>query len=75
MQFCWHGGEPLLLGVDFYRRAMDFQQKYADGKRIENILQTNGTLVDEAGATFSPGTIFWWAFRSTVRRTFTTPSA
>lgn len=48
VQFCWHGGEPLLLGVDFYRRAMEFQRKYADGKRIENTLQTNGTLVDEA---------------------------
>lgn len=45
--FCWHGGEPLLLGVDFYRRAMVLQQKYADGKRIENTLQTNGTLVSE----------------------------
>ena len=40
--------DSLLLGVDFYRKAMDFQQKYADGKKIENILQTNGTLVDEA---------------------------
>ncbi|WP_418991074.1 anaerobic sulfatase maturase [Alistipes sp.] len=48
VQFCWHGGEPLLLGVEFYRRAMDLQRKYAAGKRIENTLQTNGTLVDEA---------------------------
>ncbi len=48
VQFCWHGGEPLLLGLDFYRRAMELQKKYADGKRIENTLQTNGTLVDEA---------------------------
>ncbi len=48
VQFCWHGGEPLLLGLDFYRRAMALQRKYADGKRIENTLQTNGTLVDEA---------------------------
>ena len=46
--FCWHGGEPLLLGIDFYRRALALQQKYADGKRIENTLQTNGTLIDEA---------------------------
>ncbi len=45
VQFCWHGGEPLLLGLDFYRRAMALQQRYADGKRIENTLQTNGTLV------------------------------
>ena len=47
VQFCWHGGEPLLLGLDFYRRALELQRKYADGKRIENTLQTNGTLVDE----------------------------
>ena len=46
--FCWHGGESLLLGIDFYRRALALQQKYADGKRIENTLQTNGTLIDEA---------------------------
>ena len=58
MQFCWHGGEPLLLGVDFYRKAMDFQQKYADGKKIENILQTNGTLVDEAWCDLFAGNNF-----------------
>lgn len=48
VQFCWHGGEPLLLGLDFYRRAMELQRRYADGKRIENTLQTNGMLVDGA---------------------------
>ena len=48
VQFNWHGGEPLLLGIDFYRKAMLLQQKYADGKRIENTLQTNGTLINEA---------------------------
>ena len=58
VQFCWHGGEPLLLGVDFYRKAMDFQQKYADGKKIENILQTNGTLVDEAWCDLFAGNNF-----------------
>ena len=47
VQFCWHGGEPLLLGIDFYARAMELQRKYAGGKRIENTLQTNGTLVNE----------------------------
>ena len=50
--FCWHGGEPLLLGLGFYRRALELQQRYADGKRIENTLQTNGTLVDEAWCGF-----------------------
>ncbi|MEG1700364.1 MAG: anaerobic sulfatase-maturation protein [Alistipes sp.] len=48
VRFCWHGGEPLLLGVDFYQKAMALQQKYAAGKRIENTLQTNGTLLNEA---------------------------
>ena len=47
VQFCWHGGEPLLLGKDFYRRALALQRKYAGGKRIENNIQTNGLLVDE----------------------------
>ena len=71
--FCWHGGEPLLLGIEFYRKALALQAKYADGKRIENTLQTNGTLVDEA--TSLPRTTSWWGFRSTARRISTTPSA
>ncbi len=52
VQFCWHGGEPLLLGVEFYRRVIELQQKYAAGKRIENTLQTNATLVDERWCEF-----------------------
>lgn len=44
--FCWHGGEPLLLGTAFYRRALSLQEKYADGRTIENTIQTNGILVD-----------------------------
>lgn len=43
--FNWHGGEPLILGLDFYRKAVEFEKKYADGKRIHNTLQTNGTLL------------------------------
>ena len=45
--FNWHGGEPLLMGKDFYRKALALQKKYADGRKIENTIQTNGTLVDE----------------------------
>ena len=71
VQFCWHGGEPLLLGVDFYRRAMEFQRKYADGKRIENTLQTNGTLVDEAWCDLFASNNFLVG----VPKTFTTLSA
>lgn len=52
VQFCWHGGEPLLLGVEYYERAMEFEKKYANGKKIENTLQTNGTLVNQKWCDF-----------------------
>ncbi len=44
--FCWHGGEPLLLGVDFFRRAVALQKRYAEGRQISNTIQTNGLLID-----------------------------
>lgn len=43
--FVWHGGEPLLAGIDFYRKAVSLQRKYAAGKKIVNTLQTNGLLI------------------------------
>lgn len=52
MQFDWHGGEPLLMGLDFYRKAVEFQQKYAGGKTIRNTIQTNGTLINHEWASF-----------------------
>jgi uncharacterized protein len=45
--FNWHGGEPLLMGLDFYRKALEYQRKYAGGKKIFNTIQTNGILVNE----------------------------
>ena len=50
--FNWHGGEPLLMGLDFYRKAIQLQEKYASGKRIRNALQTNATLVTAEWAAF-----------------------
>ncbi len=46
--FGWQGGEPTLLGVDFFARAVELQQRYRKpGTRIVNTLQTNGTLLDD----------------------------
>jgi len=45
--FAWQGGEPTLMGVDFYRQALKFQRKYHRGGTITNVLQTNGTLLDD----------------------------
>lgn len=50
--FAWQGGEPTLLGVDYFRRVVELQKKYADGRRIENALQTNGTLLDDDWCAF-----------------------
>ncbi|MBQ3722837.1 MAG: anaerobic sulfatase maturase [Bacteroidales bacterium] len=50
--FNWHGGEPLVLGLDFYRQALALQRQYADGKVIHNTLQTNGTLLTPEWADF-----------------------
>jgi uncharacterized protein len=45
--FAWQGGEPTLLGLNFFRKALSFQARYANGKEIQNALQTNGTLLNE----------------------------
>jgi uncharacterized protein len=51
--FGWQGGEPLLMGLDFFRRAVALQERYRKrGMRVVNALQTNGTLLDDAWCRF-----------------------
>lgn len=50
--FNWHGGEPLVLGLDFFRRAVELERKYAAGKKINNTLETNGALLNREWADF-----------------------
>ena len=50
--FTWHGGEPLLRSIDFYRKALSLQQKYAGGRCIDNVIQTNGTLLTDEWCEF-----------------------
>jgi uncharacterized protein len=51
--FAWQGGEPTLMGLDFFRLAVSYQQKYRrPGMRIHNALQTNGTTFDDAWGEF-----------------------
>ena len=51
--FSWQGGEPTLLGVEFFRQVVALEEKYKKpGQLIQNDLQTNGTLLDEDWAKF-----------------------
>ncbi|MCK6264448.1 anaerobic sulfatase maturase [Vibrio sp. ZSDE26] len=45
--FAWQGGEPLMMGIEFFQKALLLQQVYANGKSIENTLQTNGLLLND----------------------------
>jgi uncharacterized protein len=51
--FGWQGGEPTIMGLDFYKRAIKLMQKYGkSGKAVSNGLQTNGTLLDDTWGKF-----------------------
>ncbi|SCV01827.1 regulator of arylsulfatase activity [Cupriavidus necator] len=50
--FTWQGGEPTLLGLDFYRRAVALQQRFRAGRSVSNSFQTNGLLLDDAWCAF-----------------------
>lgn len=52
IMFTWHGGEPLLRSIDFYKKVLKLQRIYARGRRISNSIQTNGTLLNDEWCRF-----------------------
>ncbi len=52
VEFVWQGGEPTLCGIDFYKMVVSLQKEYGNGRKILNILQTNGTLLTDAWCEF-----------------------
>ena len=50
--FTWHGGEPLMRPVSFYKKAVELQKKYARGRTIDNSIQTNGILITDEWCRF-----------------------
>jgi uncharacterized protein len=52
ISFAWQGGEPTLLGVDYFRKIVEIQARFANGKHIENAFQTNGVLLNDEWASF-----------------------
>jgi uncharacterized protein len=51
--FCWQGGEPTLLGIDFFRNALALIEKYRKpGQQVQHAFQTNGTLLNDAWCVF-----------------------
>ena len=64
INFAWQGGEPTLLGVEFFRKAVTIQQKYAEGKTVHNALQ--GTAITRSWESAADGR---WALPGTPERT------
>lgn len=52
VMFTWHGGEPLLRPISFYKKALELQKKYGRGRQVANVLQTNGTMLTDAWCEF-----------------------
>lgn len=53
INFHWHGGEPTLLGIDYFQKVVELQKQHCPpDNRIINVMQTNGTLINEAWCRF-----------------------
>ncbi len=50
--FTWHGGETLMRNINFYKKALEYQKKYGRGRQIDNVIQTNGTLLTDEWCRF-----------------------
>lgn len=56
--FFWHGGEPMVAGLPFYQRAVDFQKKHCGNIKYDNNMQTNGILINANWLAFLKGNEF-----------------
>ena len=54
LSMTWQGGEPTLLGLEFFEQVVALQQKYAGGRKVANAIQTNGTRLVFAGERHPP---------------------
>lgn len=52
VDIAWQGGEPTLMGIDFYKKAVEYSKKYANGKQIHHGFQTNGILINDEWSEF-----------------------
>jgi len=50
--FAWQGGEPTILGLEYFKKIVYFQKQHSGGRKINNTLQTNGTLLDDEWCAF-----------------------
>ena len=56
--FTWQGGEPTLMGLDFFRKVIALQKKFSQGRTARNAIQTNGVLLDDDWGNFLHGENF-----------------
>lgn len=52
VEFVWHGGEPTLMGIDYFRKIINYQRPFQTDKQIKNTIQTNGTLLTDEWCMF-----------------------